>query len=31
MAIDMPTSGGKALLAQFRIVQALNQFETDRS
>ncbi len=27
IVIDMPTSGGKTLLAQFRILQALNQFE----
>ncbi|MXY06934.1 MAG: DEAD/DEAH box helicase [Gammaproteobacteria bacterium] len=26
IVIDMPTSGGKTLLAQFRILQALNQF-----
>ena len=29
IVIDMPTSGGKTLLAQFRILQALNQFDTD--
>ncbi len=28
IVIDMPTSGGKTLLAQFRILQALNQFDT---
>lgn len=29
IVIDMPTSGGKTLLAQFRILQALNQFQAD--
>lgn len=29
VVIDMPTSGGKTLLAQFRILQALNQFDKD--
>jgi hypothetical protein len=29
VVIDMPTSGGKTLLAQFRILQALNQFSAD--
>jgi replicative superfamily II helicase len=29
VVIDMPTSGGKTLLAQFRILQTLNQFATD--
>ena len=29
IVIDMPTSGGKTLLAQFRILQALNQFYPD--
>ncbi len=29
IVIDMPTSGGKTLLAQFRILQALNQFQGD--
>lgn len=29
IVIDLPTSGGKTLLAQFRILQALNQFGTD--
>jgi len=29
VVIEMPTSGGKTLLAQFKILQALNQFETD--
>lgn len=29
VVIDMPTSGGKTLLAQFRILQALNQFDQD--
>ena len=30
IVVDLPTSGGKTLLAQFRILQALNQFEGDR-
>ena len=30
IVVDMPTSGGKTLLAQFRILQALNQFNTDK-
>lgn len=30
VVIDMPTSGGKTLLAQFRILQALNQFDADQ-
>ena len=29
IVVDMPTSGGKTLLAQFRILQALNQFRSD--
>jgi replicative superfamily II helicase len=29
IVIEMPTSGGKTLLAQFRILQALNQFDAD--
>lgn len=29
VVIDMPTSGGKTLLAQFRILQALNQFDRE--
>ncbi len=29
VVIDMPTSGGKTALAQFRMLQALNQFEQD--
>ena len=29
IVVDMPTSGGKTLLAQFRILQALNQFNAD--
>ncbi len=29
IVVDMPTSGGKTLLAQFRILQALNQFQSD--
>ena len=28
IVVDIPTSGGKTLLAQFRILQALNQFQT---
>ncbi len=31
IVIEMPTSGGKTLLAQFRILQALNQFDQDES
>ena len=31
VVVDMPTSGGKTLLAQFRILQALNQFDQDES
>ena len=27
VVVDMPTSGGKTLLAQFRMLQALNQFD----
>lgn len=27
VVVDMPTSGGKTLLAEFRILQALNQFD----
>ena len=30
IVIDMPTSGGKTLLAQFRILQALNQFNEEK-
>ena len=30
IVVDMPTSGGKTLLAQFRILQALNQFQSDQ-
>ena len=30
IVVDLPTSGGKTLLAQFRILQALNQFDADR-
>jgi replicative superfamily II helicase len=30
IVIDMPTSGGKTLLAQFRILQALNQFDANK-
>ena len=30
IVIDLPTSGGKTLLAQFRILQALNQFDADK-
>ena len=29
IVVDLPTSGGKTLLAQFRILQALNQFDAD--
>lgn len=29
IVIDLPTSGGKTLLAQFRMLQALNQFNAD--
>ena len=30
IVIDMPTSGGKTLLAQFRMLQALNQFRSQK-
>ncbi|MDE2702322.1 MAG: DEAD/DEAH box helicase [Chloroflexota bacterium] len=30
IVIDLPTSGGKTLLAEFRILQALNQFDADQ-
>ena len=30
IVIDMPTSGGKTLLAEFRLLQALNQFDQER-
>ncbi len=30
IVVDMPTSGGKTLLAQFRVLQALNQFDVDK-
>lgn len=30
VVIDLPTSGGKTLLAQFRILQALNQFNAEK-
>ena len=30
IVVDMPTSGGKTLLAQFRILQALNQFRQEQ-
>ena len=30
IVVDMPTSGGKTLLAQFRILQALNQFRDEK-
>ena len=29
IVVDLPTSGGKTLLAQFRVLQALNQFQAD--
>ena len=29
IVVDMPTSGGKTLLAQFRMLQALNQFQPE--
>ncbi len=29
IVVDLPTSGGKTLLAQFRILQALNQFDRE--
>ncbi|PXF61163.1 MAG: DEAD/DEAH box helicase [Candidatus Methanogaster sp.] len=29
VVVEMPTSGGKTLLAQFRILQALNQFDAE--
>jgi len=29
IAIELPTSGGKTLLAEFKILQALNQFSSD--
>lgn len=29
VVVEMPTSGGKTLLAQFKILQALNQFDAD--
>ena len=30
IVVELPTSGGKTLLAQFRILQALNQFDADK-
>ena len=30
IVVDLPTSGGKTLLAEFRILQALNQFSQDK-
>jgi hypothetical protein len=30
VVIDLPTSGGKTTLAQFRILQALNQFDAEK-
>jgi hypothetical protein len=29
IVVDLPTSGGKTVLAEFRILQALNQFDVD--
>jgi hypothetical protein len=29
IVVDLPTSGGKTILAQFRMLQALNQFDAD--
>lgn len=30
VVVDLPTSGGKTVLAEFRILQALNQFDADK-
>lgn len=30
VVVDLPTSGGKTTLAQFRMLQALNQFDADK-
>lgn len=30
VVVNLPTSGGKTILAQFRILQALNQFDADQ-
>ena len=30
VVVDIPTSGGKTLLAQFRMLQALNQFDAEK-
>jgi hypothetical protein len=30
VVVDLPTSGGKTTLAEFRILQALNQFDADK-
>lgn len=30
IVVDLPTSGGKTVLAEFRILQALNQFDADK-
>lgn len=30
IAVEMPTSGGKTLLAEFKLLQALNQFDQER-
>jgi hypothetical protein len=30
VVVDLPTSGGKTVLAEFRVLQALNQFDADK-
>lgn len=30
IAVEMPTSGGKTLLAEFKLLQALNQFDSEK-